>query len=1056
MGISPTTRKTELRLFISSTFRDLQAEREYLIKKVFPELRALCRERGVTFTEVDLRWGLTDEQQRLGRIIRTCLEEIDRCRPFFIGIIGERYGWIPEYHEVMMDPEIQERYPWIESLSLEGASILEMEFTHGVLNGGGDSAYFYHRIAPGADSDNPDRMRLLLDRLEALSRPIRSFKKPEELGEEVRKDLLAIINETWPPNEIPTPLEEEALAHESFAHSRRRAYIPNPEYLTRFNEWLKTGKKPLVISAGSGMGKSALLAWLIGEYRRRNSNAFIIEQYIGASDDSTDHIGFIRRVMGEIKERYTIEDAIPSDTDELERSFPEWLARVGSVSGFEKDELVIALDAVDQLMKGSRTFSWLPMSLPEKVHLVISAQTGETLDRLLERNWERLELRELKEREREAIVARYLGEYHKELPGGLLQKIGNDPKASSPLFLRTLAEELRLYGEHESIAKAVERYLAARDLDDLFIRALERMEQDYGADVVCKVTATLACSRAGLKETRLLGASGVLRVDLSMLLHALDYHLLRAGGRINFFHNYLRRAVEERYLPTDESKRTVHRSIGEFFKKEFETEFAETNGYDPAVIREMLYQFSRADNRDELRGALLAPPIFSAMFEGETEYEFLRYWKMLGDHDIAALYEKAFASEKEPELLLKLCRLYRAVGDWEQSEKKLQEVVALSSATGHEHHLLSALSALGDLEMLRGKTSQAYETFTKQLALAKKLGDEDAEADASGDIGAILVERGEYDGASECFDAMLRTARSRNDKRLMTRALLKIGQIHLAKGEYDKAMPAYRECYELLEPLGAQREMAFALGQIGLVYWNSGEFEKAMDCFREEMESMETIGDSHGRAMARGKIGLVQLDRGDLESASDSFETYLALTGELGYSRGMGFAYGDIGIVRSRRGEIKEALEYFEKALAVHREIDFPFGIAMWLRWKAETILDGVQKGMFPVAMLTEATSCNDESNKLSRSIESKDTLFDSEIAKARLLAATTGAEAAKKFLTGLLTEMDGDAKQAAVHYWLWKLSAGDTKDTARELYRSLAERTKKSLFLTRLKELGG
>jgi tetratricopeptide (TPR) repeat protein len=285
---------------------------------------------------------------------------------------------------------------------------------------------------------------------------------------------------------------------------------------------------------------------------------------------------------------------------------------------------------------------------------------------------------------------------------------------------------------------------------------------------------------------------------------------------------------------------------------------------------------------------------------------------------------------------------------------------------------------------------------------------------------------------------------------------VKIGQIHLAKGEYDKAMPAYRECYELLEPLGAQREMAFALGQIGLVYWNTGEFEKAMECFREEMESMETIGDQHGGAMARGKIGLVQLDRGDLGSASDSFETYLSLTNELGYSRGMGFAYGDIGIVRSRRGEIKEALEYFEKALAVHREIDFPFGIAMWLRWKAETILDCVQKGILPKAMLAEATSCNDESNTLSRSIESKDTLFDSDIAKARLLAATEGAETAKKFLTGMLTENDGDAKQAAVYYWLWKLSAGDTKDTARELYRRLAERTKKSLFLTRLGELGG
>ena len=86
--------RNELRVFISSTFRDLQEEREHLIKKIFPEIRALCRERGITFTEVDLRWGLTDEDVGLGRVIRTCLEEVDKCRPYFIGITGDRYGFI--------------------------------------------------------------------------------------------------------------------------------------------------------------------------------------------------------------------------------------------------------------------------------------------------------------------------------------------------------------------------------------------------------------------------------------------------------------------------------------------------------------------------------------------------------------------------------------------------------------------------------------------------------------------------------------------------------------------------------------------------------------------------------------------------------------------------------------------------------------------------------------------------------------------------------------------------------------------------------------------------
>jgi len=34
-----------IRVFISSTFRDMQAERELLVKQVFPELRRVCAER---------------------------------------------------------------------------------------------------------------------------------------------------------------------------------------------------------------------------------------------------------------------------------------------------------------------------------------------------------------------------------------------------------------------------------------------------------------------------------------------------------------------------------------------------------------------------------------------------------------------------------------------------------------------------------------------------------------------------------------------------------------------------------------------------------------------------------------------------------------------------------------------------------------------------------------------------------------------------------------------------------------------------------------------------
>ena len=84
-----------MRVFVSSTFRDMQAERDALVKRVFPLLRRACEARSVAWGEVDLRWGITSEDVAEGGVLPICLAEIDACRPFFLCLLGERYGWVP-------------------------------------------------------------------------------------------------------------------------------------------------------------------------------------------------------------------------------------------------------------------------------------------------------------------------------------------------------------------------------------------------------------------------------------------------------------------------------------------------------------------------------------------------------------------------------------------------------------------------------------------------------------------------------------------------------------------------------------------------------------------------------------------------------------------------------------------------------------------------------------------------------------------------------------------------------------------------------------------------
>ena len=82
----------QIRVFLSSTFRDFNEERLLLATQVFPELNRRARERGVELVEVDLRWGVTQEQAEGGHALDICLREIERCKPYFIGMLGDSYG----------------------------------------------------------------------------------------------------------------------------------------------------------------------------------------------------------------------------------------------------------------------------------------------------------------------------------------------------------------------------------------------------------------------------------------------------------------------------------------------------------------------------------------------------------------------------------------------------------------------------------------------------------------------------------------------------------------------------------------------------------------------------------------------------------------------------------------------------------------------------------------------------------------------------------------------------------------------------------------------------
>src|ERR1039458_5945880 len=132
-----------IRIFVSSTFRDMMGERDELMTQTWPELRRFCRERQVELVEGDLRWGIAEEQSTRKENLKLCLDEIRSCRPFFIGLLGERYGWAPGPDAYTAD--LQEEQPWLRGLA--GKSVTELEILQGVLNNPemAGRSFFYFR-----------------------------------------------------------------------------------------------------------------------------------------------------------------------------------------------------------------------------------------------------------------------------------------------------------------------------------------------------------------------------------------------------------------------------------------------------------------------------------------------------------------------------------------------------------------------------------------------------------------------------------------------------------------------------------------------------------------------------------------------------------------------------------------------------------------------------------------------------------------------------------------------------------------------------------------------
>jgi tetratricopeptide (TPR) repeat protein len=498
-----------VRVFVSSTFHDHHAERDELVKRIFPQLRRMCEERDVAWAEVDLRWGISDEQAAEGRVLPICLAEIDRSRPFFVGLLGERYGRTLE----TISPAPLADYPWLDGMA--GRSLTELEIIHGVLNNPSQAggAFLYLRDPRFVDTlpateqaqfleqasdeevarlgrpeaerwaaDRRAKLAALKARVRACGRPVQGYLTARELGELVLRDLSRAIDERFPAAAVPGPLERATADQAAFRSRLAIAYAAPTDAFNQLNAHAAADGPPLIVAGGPGSGVSALLAnwarWFASARapdrqpnrrprtglarlttsqgpRDRGQGTCVVSFAVGASNDSDDWAAVCRQVTWELNRHFELGIGIPEGRDAVVAALRHALEQASA-----RERVVLILDGVDRLddTDDARTLWWLPSPLPAGVRLVIGRRPWAPFDPMAALGWSVLAVPGLDHDARRQIAIDYLGRYGKTLDPALMQRLVGLEVTANPRVLRTLLEEARLHGAHATISQRIDDY----------------------------------------------------------------------------------------------------------------------------------------------------------------------------------------------------------------------------------------------------------------------------------------------------------------------------------------------------------------------------------------------------------------------------------------------------------------------------------------------------------------------------------------------------------------------------------------------------------------------
>jgi nephrocystin-3 len=826
--------RDHIRIFISSTFRDMQEERDELVKNVYPELKELCLKRGVHLTFVDLRWGITDEQAELGRVIPLCLQEIDNCRPFFVGILGERYGWVPEE----LDPQLFGAYPWLRAHGQ--ISMTEMEIRHGVLNDPSlaPHAFFYFRdpayitgLPAHQQTQYRDQDPALAAKLKALKTEIQgtacsvrvNYATPQSLADLVRAGLQRLIEaelsydklvdreqvptyrEIMGRDDLPKGTPAETFQHlllkqRLFTNRLKFLFIGRKTQLEALDHFATGNGSFLVIHGPPGIGKSALIAHWSERYESAGNETRLAVCHVESTslrrlDEALLRLAWQLSDQFELGRQVNLMDA---GRDVFQETLEEAAAR---------GEAIVVIDGVDHIEEEGRDLTWLPDLSVDGVKIIVTVRDTAIIQGAPGGLCEAWELEGLSYAEQSEFVTGYLAKFGKALSAGHLSRILEEEGIHNPLYLKTLLDELQVFGIHEQLDETIDDYLDADSLLDLREKMLARLEADFGdvdTSVVPVMFRSILSTRSkGLSEEDLQTLLSLSPIRWSELYFATRGLLKKEKGLLKLRDDDLAAVVAGRYPGGQDT----HAALAGLFR--------EHKDHSRAAY-ERPFHLLQAEDWEALREALINPDLISS-YEKEDLHE---YWAALaGRYDLETEYLRVVdkiepTSSVAEHTLLVLGKFLAAEGAVAVAERALRKAMTLLQGRDYQNPLV-AEAILRELAFvsIRGQRLEEAQVF---LERALALGEDAYNRTV---LGTVAHRQGELEQAEDHFRRALELAQNSalNGAQLQAVALTGLGKTLAQGGRYADAEEAFRQAIDIdtAESLDTVRALAELLGEQG-------------------------------------------------------------------------------------------------------------------------------------------------------------------------------------------------------------------------------------------------